>query len=304
MTLQKEKGFSVVELLIILVVIGVVALVGLKVLNQNKGSGRNISEEAKNYPRVFWIDDLKGGWTPTREAPGCSAQVLEMSPVDTTKVTDWGFPGQWRGEFYKPHGLFALYRNNSSDIEVRLPLDSSLMGVTKYKEAPENDPQYLMEFQHECGMMIRFDHLNALAGDFKQYESLPTQNDTRGQPNETPLGYFEAGTLVATGAGLNKNTKGGGFDFGVYDLREPNEISKNAEWAALHKVEESHTFFARCWLEYLPKADFDRLMKIPPLYTDDRAASDYCDFAAGGQTLQYNGGQAVPDNGRTYRARE
>lgn len=133
---------------------------------------------------------------------------------------------------------------------------------------------------------------------------MDTKNQPLDKPLDKPLGHFKAGTVIGTGAGLKKNVKGGGYDFGLYDLRKPNQISKNPQWAKLHEVEKSHTYYGVCWLDYLPKADKDRLLNIKPFYIDDRVASDYCDYAPGGSTLKYNNGLAVPENGRQNRAHD
>lgn len=51
-------------------------------------------------------------------------------------------------------------------------------------------------------------------------------------------------------------------------------------------------------------ADKDRVMQILPLATDDRGASDYCDFDAGGSTLDYNNGLPVTERSTPNQARE
>lgn len=311
MSYSKQSGFGHIELFIVLAVTGLIGFAGFKVLhkdsehNTQTQSVRPLTKEAKEYGHVFWRDTGKGTWMPSRKAPACPKKILDVSPADTTQVTDFGYPGQWRGKYYKPHGLFAFARNNSNRITATLPFDASLVSIAKYKEISQNDPQYIMEFHHECGIAVRFDHLNALGPEFAGFESsLPLQDSTRNQPVDKPYGYFKAGTVVATGAGLNKNVKGGGFDFGMYDYRNANEISANEKWAAIHKVEQGQTFYAICWIDYLPKADKDRLMAIEPFYKDDRTASDYCSYAPGGKTLQYNNGLAVPENGRQNRAHD
>lgn len=254
---------------------------------------KHTEKKQSGYPYVFWTDDMKGGFKPTKSAPNCPDPILSMSPVDVSKATEIGYPGQYRGTDYKAHGLFSFYRSNSSEVTVKLPFDASLINITKYTDGP-SDPQYLMTFQHECGYQVLYDHLNTLGPEFAAIDAtLKTQTDTRSSPPQLPYGYYKAGTVVATGAGMKKNVKGGGLDFGLYDLRQKNEMSKNQRYAELHKDKAGHVFYGVCWIDYLPKADRDRVMQILPLATDDRGASDYCDFAAGGSTLKYNNGLPI-----------
>lgn len=151
----KQHGFSVLAALIIIVTVGLLGLVAFRILGSKQDDSRQLSEAAQKYPHIFWTDDAKGGWMPNREAPTCPDLILRMSPADTTQVTDFGYPGQWRGQYYKPHGLFSFARNSSNEITATLPFDASLVSIAKYKEVPENAPQYIMEFHHECGFAVR-----------------------------------------------------------------------------------------------------------------------------------------------------
>jgi hypothetical protein len=260
------------------------------------------AKQAK-YPYVFWIDNMAGGYKPTKQPPACPDPILQMSPVDVYQATEIGYPGQYRGTDYKAHGGLSFYRSNSNDVIVKLPFDASLTGITKYVQ-DDSDPQYIMTFQHECGYQVLFDHLHTLGPDFAAINAkLPTQTNTQGKPPELPYGYFKAGTVIATGAGIKKNVKGGGLDFGLYDLRKKNEMSKNPRYVDLHKEQGGHVFYGLCWIDYLPKNDRERVMQILPLATDDRGASDYCSFDAGGNTLDYNNGLPITEV-RHNQARE
>lgn len=294
---KRSARSKVVITVSVLVLLFVCAAAGPKIVEKITET-----EQAK-YPHVFWVDNQKGGFKPTKQPPACPDPILQMSPVDVNQATEIGYPGQYRGTDYKAHGFFSFYRSNSNEVTVKLPFDASLVGITKYIDG-QSDPQYIMTFQHECGYQVLFDHLHTLGPDFAQIDStLKVQNDTQSKPPELPYGYFKAGTIVATGAGIKKNMKGGGLDFGLYDLRQKNQMSSNPRYAELHKDKAGHVFYGMCWIDYLPKADRDRVMQILPLATDDRGASDYCSFDVGGSTLDYNNGLPITED-RPNQARE
>jgi hypothetical protein len=101
---------------------------------------------------------------------------------------------------------------------------------------------------------------------------------------------FKAGTTVATAIGFPK-ANNIGFDFGVYDLRQVNEISKNAQWAALHSNESEMTFYGVCWLPMLPAPHAAKLKSLYGSNPSIKYISDYCTDAPDGGTLQYNDGR-------------
>lgn len=142
--------------------------------------------------------------------------------------------------------------------------------------------------------MYRFDHLLTLSPKFAAYaEQTPAAlvDDTRSNFKFNPYPKIKAGELIATAIGHTNNV---GFDFGVYDLRTPNEISKNSQWAELHKNEAEQTFYGVCWFDLLPTSHRERVSNLQSGDFSSRAISDYCKNSAR-TTLQVNGGQP-PEN--------
>ena len=241
----------------------------------------------------------------TAQAPACPDPILQISPVDIALATEILYPGQYRGGDYKAHGGFRLQTGAAA---IKLPFDARIVGANRYIETvPGTDQrvlQYLLTFEHECGVQVRFDHLYTLTPAIQAVMDTTPEaklDDTRSQPLENGPS-FTAGTVIATAVGMPEigNT---GFDFGLYDLRTPNEISKNPTWAALHENYSSQAYYGRCWIDYLSEPVKQRALQILPLATDDRGASDYCTFAAGGKTLDYNGGRPVTGHATPNRAR-
>jgi hypothetical protein len=227
----------------------------------------------------------------------CPEPLLTNSPVPIAQVREIAYPGQYRGTHYKAHGGLGMKTTYKNSVNVTLPMDMRLVSALRYLE--KGEVQYLLTFENPCGIRVRYDHLLTLAPTFDEIaKTLPEPTSStqsvpaRDQPAYTKT-IHKAGTLIATGVGMKSDRYGSGFDFGVYDLRQPNEISKNQKWAAIHKNESGHNFYGVCWLDMLPPADVLQIKKVLPLATDDRGASDYCSFAAGGHTLDYNNGQPV-----------
>ena len=303
---KSQSGFSSKQLIIIFLIIIIAGAVIFAITKKSSTSdvGDQSGERKKvQLSEVIWQGTADGGWTATNgTAPACPSPLLAYSPVDTEQASQILYPGQYRGTDYKAHGGFRFDNNQSVDAYVRLPLDAKLVSAARYLEAGE--VQYMLDFQNPCGIQIRFDHLYTLAPEFaKIADTLPApkQDDSRTTPIDSHPA-FAAGELVATAIG-HKDSKNYAVDFGVYDLRQPNEVSKNATWAALHKDKASQAYYGVCWIDLLPATDKKRVHEILPLDTDDRGASDYCSFAAGGSTLQYNNGMPVTTHSTPNKSR-
>ncbi len=244
-----------------------------------------------------WDFDGDTKWHAVSDAPECPSQVLAISPVDVSKATSVLWPGQYRSTNYKPHGAFRFDNNKTGDITVSLPFDAHLVGATKYQQTGNSgvsDTQYLLTFENSCGYAVMFDHLYEIAPELTE---VADKGATTGESNtegrflsKAEKKLYKAGTVIATKTGFVKDGNIM-FDFGVYDLRQPNEMSKNVEWANIHRMFASQTFYGVCWINLLPETDKAQAMKILPTGSNDRNASDYCSFAPGGNTLKYNNGK-------------
>lgn len=313
---QKGAGHLVV-VIACLVIVALFAIGWTVTKQQQKAKQSNVqrsdtvtaSKDAETADQdgqnISWQGTSDGGWMATGGTPPkCPNPVLKNSPVETAKASSILLPGQYRGTHFKAHGGFrfdigGFDKTNHNAVTVKLPMDAKLTGLVRYYEvgllSGQQELQYLLTFTAPCGIMIRFDHLATLTADFSKVAETtpkPELDNTRSLPlQEQPS--FKAGTVVATNIGA-PNGSNNAMDFGVYDLRKPNETSKNAAWAALHKNESSQTFYGVCWLDWLPKADAARANTLmAELPASHKGASDYCTKAPGGSTLKYNNGQPV-----------
>jgi hypothetical protein len=282
--MRYQKGFTAVEAVIIVVVVAILGFGAYFVFTKNKDKQQGGQETSGSVTWQFTGSEWQANGTP----PACKDL---QTPLDTSLATSVLLPGQYRGGDYKAHGGFRFDNSQTSDIEVRLPLDGQLTGMVRYIE--QGELQYLVTFTIDCGLMYRFDHLATLSPTFQEIaETTPEAkvDDTSSLPIENGP-RFKAGDVLATAVGFPKMNNIS-VDFGVYDLRQPNEISKNSQWAALHESEKEQAFFGVCWLDMLPTADKDRTWALVNADEPTNTTSDYCD-TPGGQTLDYNDGKPV-----------
>lgn len=212
-------------------------------------------------------------WASNGTPPDCPSPLLSDLPVDINKVTAILYPGQTRGGNYKPHGGFRFGSDNS--IAVTAPLEAKLVEGSRYIESGE--VQYLFTFINSCGIAYRFDHLNTLSEKFQTYANqLPEAkvDDSRTTPFNPPL-KVSKGVSVATKVGF-VNTANVSMDFGVYDLRAPNQASKNPTFAEAHEAFKGYTFYGICWLDEYPSAVSTQLKALPAGDSANGKTSDYC----------------------------
>lgn len=286
MKYDKKAGFTLFEAVVVLVVIGLLIAGGWYVVGRNKDkvetakSNAGLSEEDESS-NVTWEFNGTTWQAMGGTAPDCTDRIpFKYSPVDTKLATSILPPGQSRGGHYKAHGGFRFDNSQSTDISARLPLDGQLTGLVRYIEAGEL--QYLLTFVNDCGLSFRFDHLAALTPTFQALADKtpePKVDDTRSDPIKNGP-KFKAGEQVATAVGFAKMNNIS-VDFGLYDLRNPNNISKNADWASEHANEKEQAFFGTCWYDFLPQADSDRVWDLVQAADASKSASDYCDDKPG-----------------------
>lgn len=230
-------------------------------------------EPTQNTVLVPW-EFTGSAWQAKATPPACPQPLQMTSPVDISLVSGILYPGQERGNDYKPHGGFRFDGKNSEEINVTAPMDGFLVRASRYIE--QDDVQYLLEFINSCGIMYRFDHISALSPKFESlYEILPAaqQGDSRTTNIDPPIAV-EQGDEIATAVGF-KTSENISVDFGVYDLRQPNTISQNETWATEHENIKELAYFGICWLDLLSKEDADTLRGLPKASTEG-SESDYC----------------------------
>lgn len=293
-TQSRQGGFHIIGVALAIAIVAAVGLIGFMVFQKQKDNNKSGQE-------VVWAyNDQENRWfTQSGEAPACKEPfVFDRTPIDVEQITGVLFPGAYRGFSYKPHGGFGTPEALGGKVDVKMPVDATLVGLTRYYEGTPPDLQYLLTFETDCGIAFRFDHIYTLSPELQalaEQTPEPKLNDTRTNPDDNPpRTKFKSGQVIATQVGL-PSMKIYGFDFGVYDYRKPNEISKNAEWAKIHSEYESLDWFGVCWFDMLPGDNTPQLVKDFALaQTDTRRTvpkvSDYCANAPY-KTLDIEGGQ-------------
>jgi hypothetical protein len=210
-----------------------------------------------------------GGAGTATPLPSCPTPLLQ-TPVDLSKVTSILYPGQERGGDYKAHGGFGFDNATDNLVTVKIPLSGKITSVVRYRELGEI--QYLLEFEGDCGVSFRFDHLRKLTPKFEAVvNAFPIKEDTRGDRVSPPVAVT-VGEVIATEVGFLNNVS---VDFGVYDMRQKNEASKDPAWASAHSQYSTHSY-GICWLNSLPQADSAAVKLLPSRDAKNGKRSDYC----------------------------
>ena len=200
----------------------------------------------------------------------CPTPLLQ-TPVDLSRVTSILYPGQERGGNYKAHGGFGFDNATDNLVTVKIPLSGKITRVVRYRELGE--VQYLFEFEGNCGVSFRFDHLRKLTAKFEAVvNAFPIKEDTRTDLVNPPVAVT-VGEVIATEVGFLNNVS---VDFGVYDMRQKNEASKNPAWASAHSQFPADSY-GICWFDSLPQADSVAVKLLPSRDgTHNGKTSDYC----------------------------
>ncbi|CAN2245843.1 hypothetical protein [Candidatus Planktophila versatilis] len=233
-----------------------------KKLVWNKGVGTKGSS-----PTSPASSSPNAGATPSSSCP----TPLLQTPVDLSKVTSILYPGQERGGNYKAHGGFGFDNATDNLVTVKIPLNGKITRVVRYREMGEI--QYLFEFDGNCGVSFRFDHLRKLTPKFEAVvNAFPIKEDTRTDPVSPPVAVT-VGEVIATEVGFLNNVS---VDFGVYDMRQKNEASKDPAWASAHSQYPADSY-GICWLNSLPQADSLAVKALPSRDgSKNGQTSDYC----------------------------
>ena len=232
-----------------------------KKLLWNKGVGAKSTS-----PTAPASSSPSAGATPTSSCP----TPLLQTPVDLSKVTSILYPGQERGGNYKAHGGFGFDNATDNLVTVTIPLNGKVNRVVRYREMGEI--QYLFEFDGDCGVSFRFDHLRKLTPKFEAIvNAFPIKEDTRTDLVSPPVAV-KVGEVIATEVGFLNNVS---VDFGVYDMRQKNEASKDPAWASAHSQYPADSY-GICWLNSLPQADSAIVNLLPGRDGKFEKKSDYC----------------------------
>ena len=213
-------------------------------------------------------------WRVSGTPPACPSPLTFTTPVDLLRATSVLYPGQIRGNDYKPHGGLRFDAvGETGDVVVAAPMDGSVYRGARYLEGGEL--QYSFDFIHDCGILHRFDHVRELAPLLQQIASAfppAVEGDSRTTP-VAPGQMVRAGETLASGIGLPA-TSNFFVDWGVYDLRQRNPSSQDPGWLAAHPGELAP--YAICWFDNLSPNDAAIVRSLPPGSGESGALSDYC----------------------------
>lgn len=222
---------------------------------------------------IWSFDDKTNTWKSNGNVPTCPNPLTINSPVNVSLATGILYPGQTRGGDYKPHGGFRFDNISNNEVEIRVPMDSLVVSGTRFLY--DGEIQYGFDFLMPCGIQFRLGHLRELTPKFQEIANKfrePTEMDSRGT-SVSPSVSVQANELIATRTGVMA-TKNTFVDFGVYDLRQKNEASKDLSWASSHPVQFGH--YAICWFDWLKQSEESIVRSLPPADPNSGKNSDYC----------------------------
>ncbi len=112
---------------------------------------------------------------------------------------------------------------------------------------PGSSVQYLVDIQHPCGFLVRYDHLRTLSPALQRIfdRSIPVGEDSR-TTNVKPV-KISKGQVLATAVSVPDQPSPRQFDFGVYDLRRQQQSLHSGGWLADHGSGAELADFAVCW---------------------------------------------------------
>src|SRR3989338_1614326 len=222
---------------------------------------------------VTWDYDEGNKWASSSASPECPTLEFE-SPVGVDKVTSVLYPGQYRGEDggYRVHGGFRFDKQTSTQVDVRAPFDAYVFRGSRYLVGGQL--QYVFDFINSCGIMYRLGHLYKLTPQMQELaDKFPQPKEGDSRDHRTERLELKKGDLIATDVGLPGNVF---VDWGVYDLRQENEASKNADYRSKHGWFSYLSFHGICWLDYLPSDQETVLKNLPCGDGQVGKQSDYC----------------------------
>jgi type II secretory pathway pseudopilin PulG len=279
---KNQNGFSAIETVIILLVLGLIGFVGWKVISRstdhastNSTSKNTASKQSAEPEQLIWQQTAEG-WRSTQTPPSCPSQPMLKMPANISNVTSILYPGQTRGGNYKPHGGFRFDNATNNAVTVTAPLDGYIVRGSRYLADGTNEVQYTFDVMNNCGIMYRLGHLRELPTNLQKIvDTFPAATASSATERVNPAVYVKQGDTFATKVGIitDKNTF---FDWGVFDYRQENEASKSDAYRAAHPQSEL-TWHAVCWLkEWLPAQDVAAIAKLPAGDPTSAKSSDYC----------------------------
>lgn len=283
---RNQRGFHHILLPMLVIVLAAVGFAGYKVV---KGHHHTVADSTKapmgkvTQPsttpapkqQVSWYRDQNGNWAASGTPPACPAQPIMATPVDLSLATSILYPGQVRGNAFKPHGGFRFDNQPSNDITVTVPMDAKLLRGSKGNFTENGEVQYGFEFMAPCGIWYAFGHMHTLSPQFQAYAAnLPLITDHSQQQLYDIPGSpaVKKGEVMATQVGII-HTKNVFVEWQVNDVRQPNGKTIRPAWA---KYTDQFDKYGICWLDWLPAADAARAHALPGGDSVSGKQSDYC----------------------------
>ncbi len=194
------------------------------------------------------------------DTAACLEPLTFASPIDINNATSVLWPGQVRGGDYKRHGGFRFDNSVNNEVEVRAPIHARLTAASRYIEM--GHVQYLLDFETDCGIRYRFDHLLTLTPKLAAtIEKLPKPklDDSRTSRIHDNV-QVETNEVIAVEVGIADNVF---LDFGVYDskgMRTFGNPIKNP----------------LCAFEYFSPEDAEKFKLLAARDDQDESTSDIC----------------------------
>lgn len=238
------------------------------------GSGMRTGDKTASSESsdIRWEMTNDGSYRASGTAPDCPTPLALASPTDLSKVVSILYPGQTRGGDYKPHGGFR-FADGANEETVTAPMDASVIDGGRY--LVNGEIQYVFDFVNSCGIKYRLGHLRTLSPTFvtlaNQFPEAQEMDSRTTQINSSVK--VKTGDSIATAVGL-LGEGNAFFDFGVYDLRQENEASKNPTFQAAHANDRDQAWHGVCWFDLL-SAENKTIVKGLPA-TSPGSQSDYC----------------------------
>jgi hypothetical protein len=281
--LKNQKGFAHLFILAA-IIIAVVAGSFWFVKNHQPSAVKNAvptvktpNPQAAAQPKdeVNWYRGDGGVWAHSGTPPACPAQPILATPVDLSLATSILYPGQVRGNAFKPHGGFRFDNQPNNDITVKVPLDAKLLRGSKGNFTENGEVQYGFEFLNSCGIWYDFGHLHTLSPQFQAYaDKLPLITDHSQQQLYDIAGTptVKKGDVIATQVGII-HTKNVFVELEVQDLRQTNDKTIRPAWS---QYADQFDKYAICWLDWLPAADAATAHSLRAGDSVAGKQSDYC----------------------------
>lgn len=280
---NKQNGFSIVEVLIVIVIFGVVGFVGWRVLSSKRDKTETSSNNSTKHQspstdseELIWRQTEKG-WEATQKVPMCPTQPMLKLPADLSKVTSVLYPGQTRGGNYKPHGGLRFDTIKDNSVTVTAPIDGYIVRGAQYLAEGTTEVQYTFDVMNNCGIMYRVGHLRVLPANLQKLaDTWPAPSASSATQQVSPAVYVKQGDVLATKVGITSDSNTF-FDWGVYDYRQENEASKSSAYQTAHAQDKELSWHAVCWLkDWLPAAEQTKLAALPAGDPSSAKNSDYC----------------------------